>query len=163
MSQQGLDLRRSVQIVRRHKVLVGIVVALGLLIGGAYAKFNPPMLTSTTLIVLPQSATGTQQTTTSSGQNTVSPYTATQLVIADSNQVLAAALPNVKPTMSLEKLHSRVQVASVTSYIISVSAQGKSAADAEATANAVAGSYIAYVNSPSSPIKHVSARILSRR
>jgi capsular polysaccharide biosynthesis protein len=160
MSQQGLDLRRSVQIVRRHKVLVGIVVALGLLIGGAYAKFNPPMLTSTTLIVLPQSATSTQQPTTSSGQSTVSPYTATQLVIADSNQVLAAALPNVKPTMSLEKLHSRVQVASVTSYIISVSAQGKSAADAEATANAVAASYIAYVNSPSSPIKHVSARIL---
>jgi hypothetical protein len=62
--------------------------------------------------------------------------------------------------MSLEKLHSQVQVASVTSYIISVSAQGKSAADAEATANAVAESYIAYANSPSSPIKHVSARIL---
>lgn len=160
MSQQGLDLRRSVQIVRRHKALVGIVVALGLLIGGAYATLNPPMLTSTALIVLPQSATTAQQPTTSSGQNTVSPYTATQLVIADSNQVLAAALPNVKPAMSLGKLHSQVQVASVTSYIISVSAQGKSAADAEATANAVAGSYIAYANSPSSPIKHVSARIL---
>ena len=56
MSQQALDLRRSAQIVRRHKILVGIVVALGLLIGGAYAMLNPPMLTSTALIVLPQSA-----------------------------------------------------------------------------------------------------------
>ena len=78
MSQQGLDLRRSVQIVRRHKVLVGIVVALGLLIGGAYATLNPPMLTSTALIVLPQSRNEQAPTQTSSVQNTVSPYTATQ-------------------------------------------------------------------------------------
>ena len=56
MSQQALDLRRSVQIVRRHKVLVGIVVVLGLLAGGAYAALHPPMLTSTALVVLPQDA-----------------------------------------------------------------------------------------------------------
>ena len=29
MSQQALDLRRSMQIVRRHKILVGIVVVAG--------------------------------------------------------------------------------------------------------------------------------------
>ena len=43
MSQQTLDLRRSVQIVRRHKLLVGVMVALGILAGGAYAVFNPPL------------------------------------------------------------------------------------------------------------------------
>ena len=37
MSQKALDLRRSIQIVRRHKVLVGILVALGILGGAAYA------------------------------------------------------------------------------------------------------------------------------
>ena len=31
MSQQALDLRRSTQIMRRHKVLVAIVVVLGIL------------------------------------------------------------------------------------------------------------------------------------
>lgn len=161
MSQERLDLRRSVQIVRRHKTLVGIVVAVGLLIGSAYATLNPPKLTSTTLIVLPQAETSASaQPADSTGQNTVSSYTATQLVIADSNQVLAAALPNVKPTMSLDKLRGEVQVTSLTSYIISVSAIGKSAGDAEATANAVAQSYVAYVNSPRSPIKQVSARVL---
>ena len=159
MSQQGLDLRRSVQIVRRHKVLVGIIVALGMFIGGAYATLNPPMLTSTALIVLPQAEASTQPSN-SSGQNAISSYTATQLVIAGSNQVLAAALPNVKPAMSLDKLRGDIQVTSVTSYIILVSAKGKSAADAEATANAVAQSYVNYVNSSGSPIKHVSARIL---
>ena len=40
MSQQALDLRRSTQIVRRHKILVGIVVILGILAGGAYAVLN---------------------------------------------------------------------------------------------------------------------------
>ena len=160
MSQEGLDLRRSVQIVRRHKILVGIMVALGLLIGGAYATLNPPMLTSTALIVLPQAESSTQPANSTGQQNAVSSYTATQLVIADSNQVLTAALPNVKPTVSLNKLRSEVQVTGVTSYIISISAIGKSAGDAEATANAVAQSYVAYVNSPGSPIKHVSARVL---
>ena len=61
MSQQGLDLRRSTQIIRRHKILVGIVVALGILIGGAYATLYPPMMTSTALVVLPQSATASSQ------------------------------------------------------------------------------------------------------
>ena len=55
MSQQALDLRRSIQIVRRHRLLVGIMVALGLLVGGAYAVLNPPMVTSTALVLLPQS------------------------------------------------------------------------------------------------------------
>jgi capsular polysaccharide biosynthesis protein len=159
MSQQVPDLRRSVQVLRRHKVLVGIVVALGLLIGGTYATLNPPMLTSSALIVLPQSASNAQSSD-STGQSAISPYTATQLVIADSNQVLAAALPDVRPAMSLDKLRRDVQVTSVTAYIISISAEGKSAADAEATANAVVDSYVAYANSPSSPIEHVSARVL---
>ena len=60
MSQQALDLRRSVQIVRRHKLLVGIMVALGLLAGGAYAALHPPMVTSTALVLLPQSGQAAQ-------------------------------------------------------------------------------------------------------
>ena len=54
--------------------------------------------------------------------------------------------------MSLDAAARDVQIESPTGFIISVSAKGKVAADAEATANAVANSYIAYVNSPNSPI-----------
>ena len=67
MSQKALDLRRSMQIVRRHKVLVGIVVALGIVGGAAYAVLKPPMLTSTALIALPaagEHAAGRHPTTT---------------------------------------------------------------------------------------------------
>lgn len=162
MSQEGLDLRRSGQIIRRHKILVGIVVALGILVGAAYATLYPPMMTSTALVVLPQSATTSSQaqSSDSTGQTSISSYTATQVVIAGSNQVLAAALPNIKPPMTLGQLRSAVQVSSVTSYLISVSTTSKTAAGAEAIANAVAQSYVAYANSSSSPIKHVSAHIL---
>ena len=54
MSQQALDLRRSIQIVRRHRILVGVMVVLGLLGGVAYAMLKPPMFTSTALIALPR-------------------------------------------------------------------------------------------------------------
>ena len=76
--------------------------------------------------------------------------------------MLAAALPNVRPAESLQELRSDVNVNSVTGNIISVSAKAKVAADAEATANAVADSYIKYVDAPSSPIGHRSATHLQR-
>ena len=144
MSQQVLDLRRSVQVVRRHRVLVGIVIALGLLIGGAYATLNPPMLTSTALVVLPRSV----------------PSMATQVVVAQSDPVLSAARARISPAVSLVTLRDEVQVRSLTSYVISVTARSRSGAQAQAVANAVAQSYIADVSSARSPVGHVSAQIL---
>ena len=62
--------------------------------------------------------------------------------------------------MSLNELRSDVQIGSVTPSIISVSAKGKIAADVEATANAVADSYISYVGSANSPVGKLSAHLL---
>ena len=165
MSQQPMDLRRSIQIARRHRVLVGIVIAIGLFAGGAYSVMKPPMLTSTALVVLPASVQNAQdaqnaQAGQNASQNTSTGYMATQVVIAGSNPVLAAALPKVSPPVSLTKLHDEVQITSPTSYIISISAKGKTARSAETTANAVADSYIAYVGSADSPVGRVQARIL---
>ena len=144
MSQQVLDLRRSVQVVRRHRILVGIVIAVGLLIGGAYATLNPPMLTSTALVVLPRSV----------------PSMATQVVVAQSDPVLSAARGRISPAVSIETLRDEVQVRSLTSYVIAVTARSRSGAQAQAIANAVAQSYIADVSSARSPVGHVSAQIL---
>ena len=88
------------------------------------------------------------------------PFTATQEVVAGSYQVLSDALPDVRPAMSLTELRRNVQVGSPSPDIISVTAQGKNAADAEATANAVANSYVSYVSSSHSAVGHIRAQLL---
>jgi capsular polysaccharide biosynthesis protein len=157
MSQQALDLRRSVQIVRRHKVFVVAVVALGILGGAAYAVLKPPMLTSNALIVLTPPVNSQPAATTTSGTD---PFTATQEIVAGSYKVLLDALPDVRPAMSFTALDRNIQVGSPSPDIISVTAQGKTAADAEATANAVANSYVSYVGSPYSAVGHITAHLL---
>ena len=160
MSQEALDLRRSIQIVRRHKLLMGIMVALGLLVGGAYAVLDPPMVTSTALLLLPQSGQAAVNGAAAAANGGPDPYTATQEVIAKSNPVLLAALPNVRPVMSISQLRSEVAVGNLTPYIISVSVKGKNAADAAANANVVAKSYINYVGSASSPGGKIPVQLL---
>lgn len=161
MSQQALDLRRSVQIVRRHRRLFGIVVALGLLAGAAYAVVKPPMLASTALVVLPQAPTQITQAGSGTGSSsTGDSYMATQVVIADSDAVLSSALPHVSPAMSLQSLRSKIQVKNPTGSILAITASGGTAPEAEATANAVANSYVSYVGNVNSPVGHVPARVL---
>jgi len=159
MSQQAMDLRRSIKIVWRRKILVAAVMVLGILAGGAHAWFNPPTLASTALVVLPQPPQNAQVT---GGNGTTDPFTATQKVIAGSNKVLAAALPDVRPAMSLPALRQNIQVGSLTPLVISITAKGKNAADAEAAANAVAKSYVQYVNSSKNPAEHVTADLLEQ-
>jgi capsular polysaccharide biosynthesis protein len=147
MSEQVLDLRRSIHIIRRHKIIVGIAVMLGLLLGVAFTMLRPPMLTSKALVVLPPSA---------------SRYIGTQVVIAESDPVLAVAASRVKPPVSLTVIRDRVQVESLTTGIISIGAEGHTADEAENIANAVANSYVTYVSSRNIPGGQVQARVLER-
>jgi len=159
MSHQAMDLRRSAQIVRWHRRVFGVIVVLGLLIGIAYAVVKPPKFTSSALVVLPAAAAQDNQSASGSGDTSDS-YIATQVVIADSLSVLAGALPHISAPPSLQTLQDDVQVKSLTGSILSFSAVGGTAERAEATANAVANSYIAYVASASSPVGRVPARVL---
>jgi capsular polysaccharide biosynthesis protein len=84
----------------------------------------------------------------------------TLVVVASSDKVLAGALSHVGPPMSLQTLRGRVQAKSLTSDIISIGAQGKTAVQAESTANAVADSFVAYVSSAHSPGGQVRAQLL---
>ena len=78
---------------------------------------------------------------------------ATEVVIASSDPVLAGALPKVSPpTNSLQALGNRISVAALGgSDVLSITATGKTAGQAENTANAVANSYIAYVSALDQP------------
>jgi capsular polysaccharide biosynthesis protein len=145
MSNQPMDLRRSFQAVRRHKTLMGVTIAIGLLGGAAYGSVNPPMLTSEALVVLPASV----------------PAMATEVVVAGSTPVLAGALPDVSPAMSVTALRDQVAVTSETANVLKISAEGGSPAQAEGNTNAVANSFISYVGSSESPVGRVVARMLA--
>ena len=137
--------------------VVGEVALAGLITGVVFAVLHPPMLTSTAAVLLQQPPPGVQAATSNGVPD---PYMATQVVIADSNPVLLAALPDARPAMSLAELRGDVQIRSVTNCVITVSAIGRVAADAEATANAVARSYATYVSSADSPTGPVEAKVL---
>ena len=137
MSEQALDLGKSVRILRRYQILVGIVVLLGILGGVSYAVANPPKLTSTSLIVLPASA---------------SPNMATEVVVAGSDPVLSSALPSISPPITLLKLRQQAAVTGLSPSVISVVVTSKSGPQAQSAANAIANSYVTYVNSASAPI-----------
>jgi hypothetical protein len=85
---------------------------------------------------------------------------ATQVVVAGSAPVLTAALPHISPAMSLQALKNNIQVSNPAGAIISISASGKTAAQAEDTANAVANSYVSYLTSSKNPVGYVSANVL---
>jgi hypothetical protein len=156
MSMPAPDLRRSFHVIRRYGIVVGIAVTVSLLAGIATAAVSPVTVTSTALVALPQA--GQDAVAASGGEP--APFTATQEVIAGSNPVLAGALPDVRPAMSLSGLRHDIQIGSPAPDVISVSARGDTAGDAEATASAVARSYLQYVGSASSPVGRVPAHLL---
>jgi capsular polysaccharide biosynthesis protein len=144
MSQRSLNIQQVVQIVRRHKIIVGAFTVAGLLIGALYSVLYPPLVTSTALVVLPGKA----------------PQIATEVVIAGSQPVLSHALPAIHPPMSLQAVENQLSVQTPAIGILSIKAKAKSAAQADAVANAVANSYIAYVQNPRSPAGHITAQLL---
>ncbi len=144
MTEQGLDLKRSLQILRRRRILVGVLAALGLLAGAGYAALVPSMPTSTALVVLSPSEHDT----------------ATQIVIARSNPVLAPVLHGMAPRISLAVLRNRIRVTSPSYNVISITAEGTTAAQAERIANGVARSYVSYVGSVGAPGLHTQGQVL---
>lgn len=135
MTEQPLDLKRSMHIVRRHWILVCLIALLGGLAGAAYTVYKPPLLSSSALVEVSAPASGTL----------------TQVVIAGADEkVLAGGLRGAAPGTSVLTLRKLIKVSSPAPGVLSITAEGKTAALAERTANAVANSYIAYVNSSTS-------------
>lgn len=144
MNQQPMNLRRAAKIVRRHKVLIGVLMVLGLFGGAGYSVVMPPKLTSQALIVLPQPK----------------PNIATQTLIAGSAPVLTAALPSLGSGETYQSLQKKITITDPTPNAISITASDVTSALAEKEANAVAASYIAYTSSSNSPVGPITARIL---
>ena len=159
MSQQPLDLRTSLHIARRYRALIGGLAALGLLAGVGYAVLNPPKATGEALVVIPQLTTSSDTAVTNTG-TVITSGSETQVLIAGSDPVLKAALPNISPAMTLAELRAAVVASNPTGAIIAIDGHSTSGAQAVDIANAVAKSYVAYVTVPGSPAGRVNASLL---
>ncbi len=143
MSQQSLDLRGFFQTVRQRWAIVALAAGLGLIAGCAFIALRPSMLTSMAVVELPTAAPA--------------PDVGTQVLVAGSDPVLAGARRRAGLAVSLPALRRQVKVSSLTPSVLTISALGKTAAQAEDIANAVASSYIrnsrldARVLEPASP------------
>jgi capsular polysaccharide biosynthesis protein len=137
--------RRAVELILRNKAVVGMAIGLGVIIGVVLGAASPPQLTSSALVVLPNTKIAAN----------------TMVVLATSDPVLSVARPNISPApASIAALRRSVSVASSSSNIFSVSAQAGAAGAAESTANAVAGSFVSFLTSSQSPVGKVNARVL---
>lgn len=135
MTDQPLDLKRSMQMVRRHWVAVSVIAGLGGLLGAGYTLQSPPLLTSSAVVEVLATTSGTK----------------TQALIASADEnVLIGAASRIGNGMSVVRLRKLTEVTVLAPGVLSIAAQGKTAAEAEGTANAVADSYIAYVSSGAS-------------
>jgi capsular polysaccharide biosynthesis protein len=136
MSEQALDLKRPLRIVGRHRLLVSAVAVLGLAGGAGYGSLHPPLVHSEALVVLPAPTHDIN----------------TDVVMAVSDPVLRGALPHIRPATTLLELRHDVRVKSITANIISFTAPGKTAAQSEVTANAVAASFLQLANAGELPV-----------
>jgi hypothetical protein len=145
MSQQPMSLRRAFELIRRNKAVVGGAVGLGLIIGAAVGSINPPQLSSSALVVLPNTKTPSE----------------TMVLLATSDPVLSSARPNIDPAPAgIVTLRQQVSAASSSQNIISINAKSGTASTAESTADAVANSFVGFLHSSQSPIGQVNAHVL---
>jgi capsular polysaccharide biosynthesis protein len=146
MIQEPLDLRRALLLVRRRKILVCLGAVLGIVAGVSYAVLRPPTLTAESSVVLASTPQGV--------------IIGTQVLVAGSDPVLSNALKSVRPAMSLHELRDRVTIVDETPTVLRISADGRTASEAESIANAVAKSYVDYVKQPGNlPDRPVQARV----
>lgn len=143
MHRRRLDLTRSARILWRHKIVVGVVVAAGLIGNTTYQALQPPVYTASAYVVLAPSVNES-----------------TQAVVVTSYPVLAGALGDPGVDVPLATLQGRVRATRAAVQMITIAAQGGSASQAEETANAVARSYVAYVSSTKNPLGVQPAELL---
>jgi capsular polysaccharide biosynthesis protein len=121
-----VDLRTLLRAVRLHKVIFALVVAVGIAAGVAYAFLRPPLQVSSESVVV---------------ANTKSITIQGQAFIASSQKVLVATRKLLDHPPPLETLLNRVQVSGVTDNVIKISAEAKTAEEAQELAHAVARAF----------------------
>jgi hypothetical protein len=128
MSQQGTDVPRFIQIIGRYIAVVGVMALLGLLGGAVFAAVNPPVFTSRALVLM-------------------APPSCPQGAICGG----PSFSPGSRGARLLQSLPGGVQAKFLPGNYLWVTARAGTPAQAEATAEAAAISYLSYDVSASYP------------
>jgi hypothetical protein len=136
VSEQPLDSKAFLGIIKRRRFAVGAVAVVGLSAGLALGVLRPPMPTARALVILPPTAL--------TGTGTPVRDMQTEVIIATSTPVLAAAGSSVSPPISPTELKHDVAVTAISQDVLQIQAGAAGADEAVRLTNAIATDYIAY-------------------
>lgn len=139
MSEQIIDLRSVWAIFRRHTRALAVAAVVGGVAGGAALQVMPSEYSSSAQLLFPPPAPA----------GTAGPVTLhaidTQAQIATSSAVMQPAGQALHPALGAQTVADRVTVESPTEDVLTITARGATAGDAERLATAVATADIAYL------------------
>ena len=135
MNNQVTDLRSTAATLGRHRGILAATAVVGLALGATYVIVQPPLLTSTTLVLLP---------TASEAQSSETDVN-TKVRIALSASILEQAGKAIEPAIPARAVAKMVEVSAPTGDLLEVAARSTRAPVAETLSQAVADSYLAYV------------------
>jgi phosphoribosylformylglycinamidine (FGAM) synthase PurS component len=153
MKDQVTDLRSTVAALRRDRGVLAAAAVVGLALGATYAIVQPPVLTSTALVLLP---TPTLAASSDTDVNT-------QVRIALSATVLEQAGKAVEPALSARTVERMLDVSAPTNQLMEIDARSTSAPVAQTLAQAVAESYVNYVGETASAATSAALADLNTR
>lgn len=145
MSEQVVDLRSTWATLRRRGGTLAAATVVGAAAGVGLLYLNPPLYSSTGIVLLPASAA---PGSTDSGQ-----YDAeTQVLIAESAEVLGRAGSKLAPPLDAAQVANRVEITAPAPTVLRFTATGRTAAQAEALSSALAEAHVAYLREASTSL-----------
>ena len=155
MTEQAVELRSLLPVLRRRWGVLIVAAVLGAVAGIGFVLVRPPMYSSTSQVLLPRQ-------TDASGQS-IEPDIKTQVQVAESGAVLGPAADELDPAPSINDLKERVEVSSPADYVVQFEASAVDSGAAETLANALADSQVDYLNESVSSRTNAERSVLSER
>jgi hypothetical protein len=156
MSEQGVDLRSTWAVLRRRRGALALAGLFGAVAGAGLLYVLPSPYTSTSVVLLP--------TATQAGSGRTGGYDAeTQVLIAQSADVLGRAGLAVTPHLSGPGVKDLVTVDAPTPSIIRFTARGASRDEAELLSAASAQSLVDYLEESANELSQAKRSALQER
>ena len=145
MSEQRLNIRRVLRLLRRQLSIVVACVLLGALIPTVWILLQPESYSATSLVLVPNSTTNASSEGSSGAASANSNLTDSEIAV--SSAVLGTAASKVTPRLTLQAVQKRVSATAQATNLVQIKAVGPSAVAAEGLANAVADRLVVFLTS----------------